>query len=252
MRSIKVATSSDGVKRNERGHTGAMATTRARLPRLPRATRVGGVSVRLWASERTRAALPLLVVHDGPEYARRARLLEVIADAVGTDRLPPLRAALLESADRNEDYSASAAYARRLVRYVLPALPPASVRIGVGASLGALALLHAHAAAPAFVSARFLQSGSFFRKRTDPQERTFPRFGRITRFVRSVQGMPIPVTMTCGAEEENLANNRLMRDELSARGYPVRLHELPGGHDWGAWRRGLDPYLLELVARVAG
>jgi enterochelin esterase-like enzyme len=204
----------------------------------------------MWASERSRAALPLLVVHDGSEYARRARLLHVLADAVADGRLRPLRAALLEVSDRNEAYSASAAYARRLTRHVAPALPPASARIGVGASLGALALLHAHVAEPGLFSALFVQSGSFFRIRTDPQERSFPRFARIARFVRAVQGRPIPVTMTCGAEEENLANNRLMRDTLLAQGYDVRLHELRGAHDWRAWSRALDPYLPDLVERA--
>jgi enterochelin esterase family protein len=55
-------------------------------------------------------------------------------------------------------------------------LPAASVRVGIGASLGALALLHAHLAAPAMFDGLFLQSGSFFRGRTDPQERGLARF----------------------------------------------------------------------------
>jgi enterochelin esterase-like enzyme len=227
-----------------------MATTRPR-PRLPRATSIAGVDVRVWASERTRRPLPFLVVHDGPEYVRRAGLLEVLA---GAD-LPPLRADLIESPARYEDLSASANYARRLVRQILPALPPATGLVGVGASLGALALLHAHVTAPGTFGALFLQSGSYLRLRTDPQERRFPRFERITRFVTRVertQPAPIPVTMTCGVDEENLGNNRLMRDTLLARGYDVRLHEVRGGHDWWVWRDALDPHLLELVRGTTG
>src|SRR5436309_2487906 len=76
----------------------------------------------------------------------------------------------------------------------------------------------------------------------------------ISRFValleRATHAAPIPVTMTCGAAEENLANNRLMRDALSAHGYPVRWREVPGGHDWPAWRRGLDPHLLDLIGEA--
>src|SRR5205814_1848641 len=59
-------------------------------------------------------------------------------------------------------------------------------RVGLGASLGALALLHAHRLEPGAFSALFLQSGSFFRRRTDRQEAGFGRFARVDRFVGSV------------------------------------------------------------------
>jgi enterochelin esterase-like enzyme len=219
-------------------------------PRLPRARALRDATVRVWSSTRSRRALPLLVVHDGREYTRRAGLLRLLADA----DLPPLRVALLDSPNRDEDYSASAEYARRLAREIMPALPPATMRIGIGASLGALALLHAHMAASALFDGLFLQSGSYFRRRTDPQERRFPRFARITRFVERVErthARPIPVTMTCGAKEENLGNNRLMRDALSRRGYDARLHVHRGGHDWDAWQSALDPYLPRLIRKTA-
>ena len=195
------------------------------------------------------AAAPLLVVLDGPDYVRRARLLSVLRGQVETGRLPSHRLALVSAADRFEAFSASPRYGRGLLA-ALDELGRAR-RVGVGSSLGALALLHAHVAAPGQFSALFLQSGSFFRARTDPQERRFPRFARISRFVHAARGTPIAVTMTCGVEEENLANNRLMRDTLRAQGYDVRLHELAGGHDWDAWRGGVNPHLLELVARAA-
>ena len=53
----------------------------------------------------------------------------------------------------------------------------------MGASLGALAMLHAHRRSPAAFGGLFLQSGSFFRPRFDAHEPGFPRFGRIARFV---------------------------------------------------------------------
>ena len=53
----------------------------------------------------------------------------------------------------------------------------------MGASLGALAMLHAHRMHPDLFGGLFLQSGSFFRQRLDRYERGFPRFGRISRFV---------------------------------------------------------------------
>ncbi len=186
---------------------------------------------------------PALIVLDGPDYAVRGRLAAFLRAC------PPVLAVLQESRKRDEDYSASARFAKRLAAQ----LPPGR-RIGVGASLGALALLHAHRTAGVF-DALFLQSGSYFRRETDPQERDFPRFARIERFVRSVRrgdgARPIPITMTCGTREENLANNRAMRDALAEQGYEVSLIENRGGHTWSSWRSFFEPHLRELIERFA-
>ncbi|HJU47187.1 MAG TPA: hypothetical protein VJ689_03575, partial [Gaiellaceae bacterium] len=80
----------------------------------------------LWRHPRAAADSPLLVVHDGPEYAEHSSLLTLL----GT--LPPLRAALLAPVERDEIYSASARYARALVDEILPALGDAPVRVGLG------------------------------------------------------------------------------------------------------------------------
>jgi enterochelin esterase family protein len=124
----------------------------------------------------------------------------------------------------------------------------------MGASLGALALLHAHHRHPETLGALFLQSGSFFRGATDRQERGFPRFDRISRFVgkvlRGEGAHPIPVTLTCGLGEENLANNRAVARALAANGYDARLAEVRDAHTWAGWRDAWDPWLADLLARV--
>jgi len=208
--------------------------------------------VTLWASDdaRPRHALPLVVAHDGTEYARFASLLHLLAGRA------PLRAALLDPpGDRAEDYSASARYARALSTEVLPALhhqAPATLRIGIGASLGALAMLHAQRLRPSSFGALFLQSGSFFRQRFDRQEAGFSRFRRIARFVGAVLAAtetvaPIPVVMTCGAVEENLPNNRAVATALARQGHPVSLHVNRDAHNYVAWRDCLDPHLTRLL-----
>jgi enterochelin esterase family protein len=204
--------------------------------------------VRLWSAPADgHGPRPLLLVHDGADYVRRAALLRLL------EHTCPVRAALVEPVDREEHYAASPAYARALVRELLPAFDAGGARVGLGSSLGALALLHAHRAAPESFDALFLQSGSFFRRTTDPQERSFPRFRRIDRFVRDLlagaAARPIPVTITCG-QEENLENNRAVAAALERQGYDVRLHEHPGGHSWPGWKRALDPHLEELLCRV--
>jgi enterochelin esterase-like enzyme len=208
--------------------------------------------------------LPLLVAHDGPEYARFSALTDYLAVMVAEGRLPRLRAGLVGPVDRDNTYSASAAYSRAMAHEILPALDRLaptphgrSARIGMGASLGALAMLVMHRRAPATFGGLFLQSGSFFRQRFDGHESGFPRFRRISRFVGGVLtsdewAHPIPVTMTCGTVEENLANNRAVRDALEAQGYDVRLHENRDGHNWVAWRDTFDPHLTDLLAKVWG
>ena len=128
---------------------------------------------------------------------------------------------------------------------------------GIGASLGALALLHARRLHPGAFGALLLQSGSFFRQRWDRQESGFPRFRRISRFVGGVlhsgpTPTPIPITLTCGAPEENLANNRAVATALRRQGHPAALHVTRDAHNFVAWRDALDPYLVDLLARAWG
>jgi enterochelin esterase-like enzyme len=217
------------------------------------------VPVRTWSPEGfpDDEPLPLLLVHDGPEYDARAGLTQYLSAGMAAGWLPRLRAALLSPGPRDRWYSANARYARALALTVVPALSErmaVSRRIGMGASLGALAMLHVHCRHPGVLDALFLQSGSFFTARLDPQERRFAYYQRVTRFVTGVHdgGLPplrIPVELTCGAAEENAANNRLMAATLRDRGYPAALHEVPDGHNFTAWRDALDPYLSALLRR---
>ena len=101
----------------------------------------------------------------------------------------------------------------------------------------------------------FLQSASFFLPRFDRHESGFPRYARIVRFVRGVLrtatfGEPVPVSMTCGAEEENIHNNRVVASALAAQGYPATLAEVPDLHNYTGWRDAFDPYLTRLLARL--
>jgi enterochelin esterase-like enzyme len=247
----------------------AAARARQRTTRLAVPSRVlrASVPVELWRSpDRRRGGrrerLPLLVVHDGPEYARFAWLLAYLGQATAAGRLPRMRAALLAPVDRNEHYSASPAWSRALVSEVLPALqtlapsPPGRRFVaGMGASLGALATLAAAGTDPATFGGLFLQSGSFFRHGVDDQERGLPRFRRICRYVDEVlagawPGEPTRVVLTCGTVEENLAGNRALRDGLAAQGVQVELHEHRDAHNWVAWRDSFDPWLADLLGEL--
>jgi enterochelin esterase-like enzyme len=199
---------------------------------------------------------PLLVVLDGPEYVRRASLLRLLRLLVDEGRVPPHRVALVRPGDRLETYSASVPYARALTTALDEVTGRGrGRRVGLGSSLGGLALLHAHRLEPRAFSGLFLQSGSYFRRRTDPQEGRFRRFSRIDRFVGTVlnpkdRARPVPTTITCGLDEENYANNAAVAQALAAQGYAVNFHAARGGHDWPTWRRALESHLAPLLRRV--
>ncbi len=219
--------------------------------------RVLGRSLRVRVWSPGDGEMPLLLVHDGPDYVTQAALVQWAGAMIESGAVGPFRVALLPPGDRGQWYSASAAYGRALCRRIVPALgkhmPVADRPVGMGASLGALAMLQAQRAWPDTFAGLFLQSGSFFVPRFDRNESGFSRYGRIVRFVRGVlrttiHDDPVPVVMTCGREEENLYNNRLVAGALRAQGYELDLAEVPGGHDYPSWRDALDPHLTGLLA----
>jgi enterochelin esterase-like enzyme len=221
----------------------------------------GAVAIRVWspADAEPDRPLRLLLAHDGPEYDELASLTRFSAVKIAAGELPPHRVALLAPGDRDQWYSASKVYGRVLTHDVVPALrdgfPTVGALAGMGASLGALSMLHAQRSFPRTFGALFLQSGSFFMPRYDAHERRHPRYARIVRFVRATMrdgqyAMPVPVTITVGTAEENVHNNRDMAHALAAQGYEVALEEVPDMHNYTGWRDALDPHLTQLLRRA--
>lgn len=203
--------------------------------------------------------MPLLVVHDGPEYDALAGLTTYLSAGIAAGDLPRLRAALLPPGPRDDRYSADGPYTRALCLAVIPGLKAAvatTTTIGMGASLGALAMLHAQRQHGSCLDALFLQSGSFFHPRFDAHERRFSQYERVVRTVAAVlrssgHPSPVPTVMTCGTVEENLANNRMMARALAAQGYDVALREARDAHSYPAWRDTFDPWLSGLLRELA-
>jgi enterochelin esterase-like enzyme len=217
------------------------------------------VAIQLWSPADTAEPLPLLVAHDGPEYDRLAGLTTYASAMVQSGQLPPFRLALLAPGDRDDEYAANPRYAATLHQRVVPALRQAvAVRepvVGMGASLGGLAMLHAQRALPGLFGGLFLQSASFLTLDLDPQEQhRFSRFGQVTVYVadvpRTIPSETVPIVMTCGQAEENLANNRQMAAMLRKQGYDVALVEVADAHNYVGWRDAFDPALTTLLRTV--
>jgi enterochelin esterase family protein len=219
----------------------------------------------LWSSadSRPEQPLPLILVLDGGDYRTYAGIVQMLDWSVAHGRLPPLRAALLRPLRREEEFTASPTFANCLADEVLPGLeelvrvaPERRMRVGMGVSLGALAVLHAHWCRPETFGALFLQSTSFLGRR-EAEWSSLERAGRMAEFTeellrsRSAPG-PVPLTMTCGLVEEILLANTGIAAALAELGYPVRLRKLADGHNWIAWRDAFDPHLVELLAGVFG
>jgi enterochelin esterase family protein len=219
------------------------------------------VGMRVWSPADVAPGTPLrlLLANDGPEYDAMSSLTRFSAAKIAAGELPPHRVALIAPGDRNQWYSASAAYARVLASDVIPALRDTFGLVGtpaaMGASLGALAMLHAQRRFPRAFGALFLQSGSFFLPRFDSQESGFGRYARIIRFVRETvrdghYAMPVPTTITVGRAEENAYNNREMARALAAQGYDVSLEEVADLHNYVGWRDAFDPHLTALLQKA--
>ncbi len=203
--------------------------------------------------------LPLLVVHDGPEYVDLAGLLSYLGWLWRDQPGLLCRVLLLKPVDRDRSYSASPGYARALMEHALPQVSSqfntTPGLVGLGASLGALALVHAAVIHPGHFAGLVLQSGSFFTARYDAHEQRFGHYERVRRFVAdatngSTSLSGTRVAMTCGTGEENLDNNRLFASQLRAAGVPVALTENHDGHNYTAWRDCLDPTLAGLLSHA--
>jgi enterochelin esterase-like enzyme len=202
--------------------------------------------------------LPLLVVHDGPEYVRLARLLDLLDWSATGDAGVRCRVLALQPVDRDRAYAASAAYTDALVRHALPAVRDLATTtgplVGLGASLGALALAYAQATHPGTFAGLMFQSGSFFLPRFDAHEVRFSGYQAVVAATAGLHADPSPlagtvVRLTAGLGEENLDNNRALADRLAGLDVDAELAVGRDGHSYTAWRDLLDPALPRLLAR---
>ncbi len=229
---------------------------------IPCPTLEGATHCRLWSSPGTRSeqSLPLLIALDGLEYDLFSSLTQFLDQAARAGELPRMRAALLHPVQRDRDYSASPDFACSLQQEVLPQLagrvsirPEPRARVGMGASLGGLAMLHAHWSQPELLGGLFLQSASFFNHHYLSQSLSFEHMERICAFTESIHSAchapaRASVVLTCGTVEETLLANTAMASSLSRLGYRCELQRLRDAHNWIAWRDAFRPWLSQLLA----
>jgi enterochelin esterase-like enzyme len=220
---------------------------------------VGELPIRVWSPSTLPASrpAPLLVCHDGPEYATLAALPQYASAMIESGRLPAFRVALMEPLDRDRWYAANQDYAdaeMAALEVIGEAHPLSASPVVMGASMGGLAALFVALANGSPFTGVFSQSGSFFTPDLDPQEASYPYFTEVTQVVaRITESEPsdaLQIAMTCGSLEENLANNELMAQHLRKVGHQVAFAKVRDLHNYTAWRDSLDPTLTDLLRTV--
>ncbi len=223
---------------------------------------IGTLPITVWSPDGLASDVlaPLLVAHDGPEYADLSSLTTFAAAMVHSRQLAPFRIALMRPLHRDEWYSANPDYARAeidAVATIEKRFEVASDLAVMGASLGGLtALCVALAGQPRFRGV-LAQSGSFFEADLDAQESGYPYFDRVAETVRTIVSAgrterPLVVALTCGTVEENHENNVAMAKALTGLGHTVDLLDVPDLHNYTAWRDSLDPALTDMLRSVWG
>ena len=192
---------------------------------------------------------PLVVVWDGEDYFRRARLPMIVDNLVAQGRICPLALALVDNGGdvRFMEYACSEANLIFLFDMLLPLayehlnlldLDEHPGAFGVlGASMGGLMALYTALRLPKFFGKALSQSGAF-------------SFGDhetvIFDLLRGADPQAIKVWMDAGLYDFKflLAANRSLHTLLDEHGFDHEYREYSAGHNYPAWRddvwRGLE------------
>jgi enterochelin esterase family protein len=205
-----------------------------------------GISVYLPARFRRKRRYPLLVVHDGHDYARYADLKIVLDNLIHYLEIPQMIVALTQSPDRLKEYAGDERHAAFIAHDLLPQLADkyplldeVTARGIMGASFGGVAALHAAWRHPQLFRRLLLQSGSFAFSDLGRHRRTAV-FDPVARFMNEFRENPGAlagkVYMSCGMYESLIYENRSLVPRLQAQGIDVCFEEARDAHNWENWR----------------
>ena len=193
--------------------------------------------------------VPLVVVWDGSEFYRRARLTRIVDNLIHQGRIQPVALAMVDNGKlaRFIEYSCNDATLVFLWSQVMPlALSQLNLvdwqkspgAFGVmGASMGGLMALYTAARLPEIFGKVLSQSGAF------------TMFGYpmvIFDLLRNAPRLPLKLWLDIGKYDFGglITANAQMFTLLQEKGYPFETRTYPAGHNYTAWRddlwRGLE------------
>lgn len=196
--------------------------------------------------------VPLLVVYDGRDYLRRARLPQIVDNLIAQGRIRPIALAMVAHAGKARflEYFSNDGMLNMLTMGVLPVAynhlnlisfndHPGAHGV-LGASMGGLQALYTGLRLPGIFGKVISQSGAFD---FDPTSNTE---AIIKVLVRSAPKRDLQIWQDVGRYEWLLASNREMRDLLRECGYNPTYQEFDAGHNYTGWRDML-PEALETL-----
>ena len=182
-------------------------------------------------------SVPLLVVYDGPDYLRRAKLNVITDNLIAKKRIRPFAMAFIQNggAARTVEYSCSESTIGLVMEYVLPLAKAhinlESVKDGgygiMGSSLGGTMALFTALRLPQVFHKVLSQSGAFIA----------PDYQYVVvDLVKCSSPSEIDIWMDAGRLDWLLDGNRQMHALLKEKNYRVKYREFSGGHNFTAWR----------------
>ena len=205
--------------------------------------------------------LATLVVFDGYLGRTTLHMHTTLDNLIAAGRIPPVVALFVGqvATRRLEELSPNQAMADFVTRELMPwarrrwslSDNPDDCVIA-GSSLGGLTAAYIALRAPEVFGAVISQSGSFWWPKLQEGEP-----GWLIREYAKEPRKPLRFYLDVGNREtqvyhdgvpDQLSINRLMRDTLQERGYPVTYAEFTGGHDYINWRRTFADGLLTVLS----
>jgi len=189
---------------------------------------------------------PLLIVHDGIDYLRFAEINTVLDNLIHRLEIPGMIVALTQSPDRMAEYTCNQNHARFLGEDLLPFMQsrfpllndPAMCGL-LGASLGAVASLHAAAQYPDRFGRLLLQSGSYAFSDLGHHKKG-PALDPVVDFINAYRAEPFrlaeKIYMSCGVYESLIYENRSLLPVLQGQRMQVNFDEARDAHNWENWR----------------
>jgi enterochelin esterase family protein len=200
--------------------------------------------------------VPLVVVWDGTEFYRRARLTHIVDNLIAQGRIQPIALAMVDNGRlaRFIEYACNDATLAFLWTQVLPLARrelklldweshPGAYGI-LGASMGGLISLYLAARVPQVFGKVLSMSGAF----------NFNLVGYnmvIFDLLRNAPRLPLKLWLNIGQYDFRslITGNAEMFELLQQKGYPFESRVYPAGHNYTAWRNDLWRGLEYLFGR---
>jgi enterochelin esterase family protein len=193
--------------------------------------------------------VPLLLVYDGTDYLKRAKLNIIVDNLIHEKRIRPIAMAFLQNGDdrRGVEYACSDATLMTLQHVVLPVAAQKLNLVDIRKNRGAYGVLGA-----SFSGLMSMYTGLRMPEifgRVIAQSSVFESEGRdfvAVDLIRAKISREIKIWMDIGHFDWLLEDNRRVQPLLQNNGYNVTYHEAPDGHNFTFWQNELPRALMAM------